>query len=908
MKKIHKRILSIFLILLVTIFFVGCRFSDKKEWVIGIADFENATILEISYDGEVFAAMADHEIFPETISAEQILVWEYFEQNEQENSAILIDENTFDLSKLTDPISCEVQVKNAKTLEIFPKENVDRAGVYLIMVAKSATTDGRIAQGSYMERDSIESFYEEEDESVSGVYADYTSATFEDGTLYLDLYAKGVFGDEPVVSVQGGDNVQLISSDVATGNRSAKIMLSTAADTLNDAMQALDGTVLGYEDSTLSTPVTSVLHTSQAKLHAQLDYIDGENGEYSAILVLSAQDGNLSDLDSSDITITLNDITADIQNVEQTDEGIEVSCLIKGSQDLLSNSLTGTVALSFNPLTNLWGTPSSEETICTFYVPKAGDRAESTDIFDKILSLWNAHGETIKSAASGASTALSVGKTILEFSGVIESTNARIDKVYDTCVKIQADVTNILSVVNRMEDKVNLAITDGKNAAYHSQYNQASAAWNNFYNGSYQLLRNKIDNYKKSIDNQILTYLNGDDHSITLYMDKNGEVTVPKSAGDSKSYKNISIIQTEAYDLTEEQLAIVMERSNNGTKIYDNILNDFKDVLQKAYGEETGQNIYNCFQMQLNYNAVIQNKVSGADDAFRNTCEELLGVSGAKSPLLYYDEMLSLVYNFDSETTQQKETMRAALMSVLIQGYTLATVERSYVSPYTELDDLSNYYDQTGDYIKNNPGTVAVSDGEQYAFVAGKKLKVGYATMDLQVQDMIYNKFLFASYGTPGVGQNGDSKDVSPDKTSIAGMALTKESILNAFDLRVMCARAAANNTDLQQEMIMAGYDEDIVNKSKYLVTSAATHDYIQNQTLTVKVLDTRIKGTPPGSFITVDTHVSNGIFADYTNLVTGEQHDRSMIFLSVLAEYTWGLSVWGLDGKDSTFTVLKFY
>lgn len=411
------------------------------------------------------------------------------------------------------------------------------------------------------------------------IYADFSTAVFENNQLTFDVSLDGgTFSDDIVEAelsgFQQGIDAGLENVVINEERDIATLTLNISAADIDTALELINGAVLSFsaESTDFNEDVSMVLNIRQAVLNANVDFVEQNETNYSATLIMSAFNGTLEELSVADITSisgTFKDYTPEAEDseagetgetsdgnteagviynvtvtkVKKIDEGTQVVFTFDCDELDLDNSVfEGTLALASGKLKNLWATESNENSAALYYSAaesKGGTR-------DTLKGLWGTYGDTISTYASGAATAFKVGKTVLEMTGVIESAEAKMDKIYDAIVSLQADVSAIKNQLASIESRL-IELQDITNKV---KYDTAAAARNSFYYGSdYKQLRNKITNYNAFIESGILSFLNGD-KKLTLYYDVNGDITVPKAGNPAVSYRDIAIDteKTSEYD------------------------------------------------------------------------------------------------------------------------------------------------------------------------------------------------------------------------------------------------------------------------------------------------------------------------------------------------------------------------
>lgn len=777
------------------------------------------------------------------------------------------------------------------------------------------------------------------------LYADFTTAEFANNQLTFDVSLDGgTFTDSieaELLGLDAGNDAALEDIEINSTNDGATLTISVSAADIDEAMSLINGAVLrlSKESTDFNEEISSVLNAEQAVLNANVDFIEQNETNYTATLILSASNGTLEEISAADIlsiagvfkngtpgdeeeydgtdTSSSGNEIGEISNVaitevNKTDAGTEVIFTFDCEElDLEDAYFEGVITLANGKLKNLWATESSVKT-SELYYSVSGSKSSTWDI---ITGLWDTYGDTISTYASGASTAFSVGKTVLEMTGVIESAEAKMDKIYDAVVSLQADVSAIKTQLASIEARI-IELQDTTNKI---KYDSAAAAWNSFYYGEdYKQLRNKITNYSAFIESSILSFLNGE-KKVTLYYDVNGNVTVPMASNPAVSYRNIAIdtSKTQEYTFTtagNPLLEVTKYKSKGWKKSYDGILTDLENAFVKAYPDnDLGENIFKCFQMQLNYAAVTEGVITGIANNYTNMCDYLLGGSQSKKPLDYFDEMLSYVYNFDSQAASAKQLIRSAISSAVMSGHALASLEISFVTPYADYTYINNYYNSCKTYLKNNDGTYNLSGGGQWSYIAGLELRLGYIAFTHHF------KAHYEVSGTDGLASQGIVTG-SIDQENVGATMIAYGSAVNAETVRRMIIRAQASGITLEDNLLTAGYNRDIVlNKSDYLITSSirGSHntDVGGDRLKCVDIVHDADNYYTEGKWYTFyDVKLDDRwtITADITDIYTGEQVESAEI---IVTGYQWLYNffqkndeIYFSNSYSSNYQYIKFY
>jgi len=341
-----------------------------------------------------------------------------------------------------------------------------------------------------------------------------------------------------------------------------------------------------------------------------------------------------------------------------------------------------------------------------------------------ITELWDTYGDTVKSTCSTACTCAQVAEKILEMTGVIESTDAKIDKVYNKLCQMDSKVDQILTEIKNLQKQIG-ALED------LVQYRDYKDAWVPFRDEYFKKLRTDYYDFIIKYHGELVTLVRGT-AGVTVYKDSSG-VTV-RAYG--KSYDNNEIISSKTYKqhldegVAQDYMREMKEYNTaNSTAVYPGLMNEVESAMKQIYGPEEGQDVYDSILLQASYLASLH--CSGLVKSFINTFSRLCDKeTGTLMPLDAFDFMLAYLYNFDAETYEIKDTIRMDILMLAVNGFAAAACIRRFLSPGASMTDLSSLFDRIKKYMKENTGRIAVDSGYVYCFPAKKQLRLRQAQVE----------------------------------------------------------------------------------------------------------------------------------------------------------------------------------
>lgn len=464
---------------------------------------------------------------------------------------------------------------------------------------------------------------------------DYSNITITDGKLKAPFEITGfTLSENAEVSDFTIDGMKV--TDFERTSENAGVLTIDAADAkdMNSASVLLDGKSMEIAAKAVSGADESValcVDLSAASFYPVFDFADVKDGNFEITTVLYANDGTFTDSLNAD-SVTFADDFADAQVTSITKDSDTTATLVfsvdaKGA-DVEKMNLTGTISLKADTLQSRWGDTLSEdyshtrtyEQTSMGKFPIAGNGSLTTNDLENIQSIVGGFGNTtfgtIAGSVSGLTSAASGIVTILELTGVIESQKVKLDKIYDAIVELQKQL-DALSEAFDESQKQELANRIGLFYSDHLYVLQdaCETALGHIYLARSEVLGTEMVE-------QVVT-------------DENGEPVKDENGND-----------------IVEEVEVAKEPKTD---------EEFRAVWKRAAEIAAPVDTFATIQTEFN---LIKNRL------------QITGVN-TSNPLTDYDKYMTQIYNFDTQTCEDRNlfgtfcayklTQAAALLSCYYQ-------------------------------------------------------------------------------------------------------------------------------------------------------------------------------------------------------------------------------------------------
>ncbi len=540
--------------------------------------------------------------------------------------------------------------------------------------------------------------------------------------------------------------VKAVSEDKTT----VTLGVATTASDLDSAIAEINGKALEIpaNKTASATANTIVIYAIGASIGGSVDYIEetGTANTYSATALLFVKNGVWnSTLSVSDITLGGDFEGATVTSVTKDGDTYEVVfTFVKEGLDLDDLALTGSLNVAADKVKNTWGTTLVESEAELTYVTGL-DRGETWDAIKAFIDANKGTFDTIStvgSAVSGVVGAVNGVMTILELTGVVEGTDAKLDKIKKQLEDVQQSIAALDVKLDKIGNALSAGTAENLSATQYNTYLTASGHWNNFVSSYVVPLTNEVSEYQTAYNAYMLSYIanahnvNGE---ITVYIDANQNVTLPHPSNNmndtnSKKY-SIDGTVLSSYNtcrLSEQLEGVYGKVMQNKGRLYDGYWDDIEQevgTIVDSNGTPMTAITKEDYLLSVRMEAALYAlEIANATDilnAYVNFCNALAGqgTNAALKPLDNYFAMLSMYYNFYMEAESDIETTLAWLGSVLIDASGIATLAYDY-TPSAQQNLVKNAYERAA----NKLSSVDYKKSDYYCYIAGKTLSVSEIT------------------------------------------------------------------------------------------------------------------------------------------------------------------------------------
>ncbi len=556
------------------------------------------------------------------------------------------------------------------------------------------------------------------DIKLATVNIDASTLKFENGKINADLKVYGVVD----INTLTKDNIKIDGATVETAEKADDntVKLTLAADGVKSVNDFAD--LFGEKAMKLGDYETTV-SVLQASFYPVFDYVDADGDNLKITLKLYANSGSFDkDLKANAVSFSQDFKDAKVNSVTVDSDTLATLILSVPAQGQTSETLDmdGTVILSEGALTNAWGESTSAESAYTRnYSAESLGRdasggvslnAETLLEIQKYTRGLNTTFGKICYYGQIAGQVFSIGKTILEAVGVVESEHEQVMKE--------------LKAINKRLDTI---IENQK--AIQKQIEELGIK-----------LLNDTSAYEAALG-RLITNL---DIQYGMYEIGALLMAVEDAVNDGK----IPADEVPSLDyLTDAELESTLE-------VYRSYLPNVDDMTDKEAAE------YNSRLVDYIQNkSKTDTRFSSFDATYENIKSALTDVtnllnaeSTSSNPMQKYDEMCALTYNFDSQSYNYRlskrliaQTEMARAMSIIYSRqkafqYTYDPTYKVYAqkveAAVNNLESINAYVDESTNYLRVSgiapeevkanpqPGTNKDTDTQYYpySYVFGGKI------------------------------------------------------------------------------------------------------------------------------------------------------------------------------------------
>lgn len=452
------------------------------------------------------------------------------------------------------------------------------------------------------------------------VYFDTAALKYENGKITADLKVYGVADVDALTK----DNVKIdgVTTDAVEKVDDNTVKITFSADKINSVNDFSD--LVSGKDFTVGD-YANQLGLSQAGIYPVFDYVEEDGDHLTLTLIIYASGGTFDKGLKADAFSFADDFEgAKAESVKVDDETTATLIITVPANGANAENVNfnGTVTLAAGSLTNEWGEKTS--------VGSSNTRKYSNESMGREISL---NGDTLLEIqkytrglntvfgsvcyyGSFASKVYSIGKTILEATGVLQSDQAKLmeqfsilnDKI-DGIIKTQAQIMTML-------DQVNTNITETANDRYRENLNDLKA--------DVELLED--------------LFWNG-----AMYM------ALEKAKDDGKLEK---MPRQDEFENYKAYLPDVKNMTDDDLEAYNNELMDFLEKECRA-----SNTLFNDF-------------LSAYDDLKKDLghVADKLAAEDSTNPITRYDTLCAYKYNFDSQCYEFRSAQRDTALDLMTRG------------------------------------------------------------------------------------------------------------------------------------------------------------------------------------------------------------------------------------------------
>ena len=590
-------------------------------------------------------------------------------------------------------------------------------------------------------------------------YVKQDSFALASGTLTFDVVIASDTVTLAVNDALTADGITYTVKAVSEDKTTITLGVATTASDLDSAIAEINGKALEISaNKTASANLhTLTIYAFSASVGGSVDYIEEAStaNTYSATAILFVKNGAWNGaLTASDITLGGDFDGATVTSVTKDGDSYEVVfTFVKEGLDLEDVSLNGAVTIVANKVKNAWGTTLAENDAELTYVTGL-DRGETWDAVKAFVESHKESFDTVKTIGSvvGAATSVVGGvTTILEMTGVVESTNDKLDNIRKQIEIVEQSIKDLDEKVSRLSQTLatgNATIIDKTD---YNTYLIASNGWNSFKSMYVAPMELIVENYTIAYNEYILNWIsNASKENITVYL---VETQIPKMDQDGKPiYENGKQVYetvlepsmphplfslSNQYDIDGEKIVsigtyrlekplddIVSKIMKNKGALYDGYWNDIlksDNTIVAINGDNiTSKNFQDAVMLSAALYALNTVGAGNILGAYKNLCNAFTGQYGGISvkPLNYYYTMVASYYNFYEEAKTDIENIHSWVSTLLLEYSGIATLAEMYTVG-ADSNKINTYYNAVKKELEQNTGK-EVSD--YYCYVSGATL------------------------------------------------------------------------------------------------------------------------------------------------------------------------------------------
>ena len=682
------------------------------------------------------------------------------------------------------------------------------------------------------------------DIQLASAYIDDSTLKVENGKIIADLKVYGVVD----INTLTKDNIKIDGAAVEAVEKDDEntIKLTIAADSVKSVNDFAD--LVGGKTMTLDGYETTV-SVSQASFYPVFDYVEEDGDNLKITLKLYANSGTF-DKDLKADAVSFADDFKDAKAESVTVDSDTVATLIlsvpANGQTTETFKMNGTVTLAAGAFTNAWGDKTSKEASYTRdYSGETLGRAVTLNV-DTLLEIQkytrgkNTTFGCILYWGGVAGQVYSIGKSILEAAGVLESDQARLLR----------ELAGINAKLDQISQQIETLREDIKGLVERDIQNKLST-----YNSDMELLNKKIrdvsfvyDRARKDLAKTDEKYANIDwenmtDEQATEYNHDLIEYILSNAKPDNLVYSSFlddcNILKTKYESVTG-----MLERTNdsNPISLYDEACSYKYNFDSQAFDFRLAQRVYAQTTLIKAYAALAIRYDAGMDPENPN----------AKTIILDYDNAMKSLQSLENIGHQASEIKAHP-------HYGTAVDYNTYIGEIMVAGMATDNADAVKKLLTDKGYTVIDADLNQRT--NGSKVYLGYKTTT-NINEAIKDIFVDTGdhdtderngktyYKCPAAGDDdfikrgGDLNHGATYKLKVTSRSGTKESVRAADRIIIYYTKEGAEqssftNIYFDDNSIGSVFDANkgstyvsynsIFMHSETVASNVASHKYLEN-------------------------------------------------------------------------------
>ena len=473
------------------------------------------------------------------------------------------------------------------------------------------------------------------DIQLATVNIDVSTLKFENGKINADLKVYGVVD----INALTKDNIKIDGATVEAAEKAddSTVKLTISADgvnSVNDFADTVGGKAMKLGDYETTVAVT------QASFYPVFDYVDADGDDLKITLKIYADNGTFDkDLKADAVSFAddFKDAKAESVTVDSDTLATLILSVPANGQTTETFKMNGTVTLAAGALINAWGDKTSKEASCT--------RDYSGETLGKAVTLNADTLLEIQKYTRGKNTTFgcilywggvagqvySIGKSILEAAGVLESDQARLLR----------ELAGINAKLDQISQQIETLREDIKGLVERDIQNKLST-----YNSDMELLNKKIrdvsyvyDRARKDLAKTDEKYANIDwenmtDEEASAYNHVLIEYILSNAKPDNLVYSSF-LDDCNTLKTKYESVTGMLERANDSNPIclYDEACSYKYNFDSQAFAFRLAQRVYAETTLIKAYAALAIRYDAGVDPENPNAKTIILDYSNAMETL-----------------------------------------------------------------------------------------------------------------------------------------------------------------------------------------------------------------------------------------------------------------------------------